>query len=183
LTIADLSAFVRALRMRLAPLKELAGCEAMLSHLAAAAGYRNWQHLVAVVEPTPAPAAPDSDLLRRAERAAHVFDAQGRMKHWPGQTLLQGLCLWVLWSRLPAGQNLSDPQINAVIEDWNLFGDHILLCRSLIGHRLVARSADKPGRSPHRTTPAARSAGADPACRGRSEALSPRLAFVAPERL
>jgi len=142
LTIADLSAFARALRLRLAPLKELPGHEAMLSHLTAAAGYRNWQDLVAVVEPTPAPAAPDPDALRRAERAAHVFDAQGRMKHWPGQTLLQGLCLWVLWSRLHADQNLSDPQINAVLKDWNLFGDPVLLRRSLIDHRLVARSAD-----------------------------------------
>lgn len=53
LTIADPSAFARALRLRLGPLKELPAHEAMLSHLAAAAGYRNWQRLVTVVQPTP----------------------------------------------------------------------------------------------------------------------------------
>jgi len=142
LAISDLSAFARALRLRLSPLKELPGHEAMLSHLAAAAGYRNWQHLVAVTEPTPAPAAPDPAALRRAERAAQVFDDQGRMKHWPAQTALQAMCLWVLWSRLPAAQNLSDPEVNAALKEWNLFGDHALLRRSLIDHRMVSRSAD-----------------------------------------
>ena len=64
------------------------------------------------------------------------------MKHWQSQTALQGRCLWVLRLSMLAGQNLSDPQINAVLKDGNLLGDHILLRRSLIGHRLVARSAD-----------------------------------------
>lgn len=142
LTIPDLSAFARALRLRLAPLKTLPGHEEMLSHLAAAAGYRNWQHLVAVSAPVPAPPPPDPGALRRAERARHVFDEAGRMKHWPGQTALQELCLWVLWSRLPAAQDLSDPEINDFLKGANLFGDHVLLRRSLIDHRLVARSAD-----------------------------------------
>jgi hypothetical protein len=142
LLIPDLAAFARVLRVRLAPLGNLPGHAAMLGLLAQAAGYRNWQHLVAMSTPTPVPAEPDPAAIRRLERARHVFDDQGRMKHWPGQTALQGLCLWVLWARLPADRPLSDPDINGLLKSWCLFGDHVLLRRSLIDHRLVSRSAD-----------------------------------------
>jgi len=140
LTIPDLSAFARALRARLAD-APLPGHQAMLSHLAAAAGYRNWQHLRAV-QPPEAAAAPDAAALRRLERARHVFDSAGKMRHWPGQTALQGLCLWVFWARMPAGQEMTEPEVNAVLRAGNLFGDHVLLRRSLIDHRLMTRSAD-----------------------------------------
>ena len=140
LTIPDLSAFASALRSRLSD-APLPGHQAMLTHLAAAAGYRNWQHLRAVQPPEPA-AAPDASALRRLERALHVFDSEGRMRHWPGQTALQGLCLWVLWARMPAAEPMTEPGVNAVLKAGNLFGDHVLLRRSLIDHRLMTRSVD-----------------------------------------
>jgi hypothetical protein len=142
LNIPDLAAFARALRISLAKETGLPSHQAMLGHLATAAGYRNWQHLVALASPAPAAPALDPAALRRAERARHVFDASGRMQHWPAQTALQALCLWVLWARLPADRSLSDPEINAALKDWCPFGDHVLVRRSLIDHRLVARSAD-----------------------------------------
>ncbi len=145
LTIPDLSDFARALRARLAdraPADRAPGHQEMLGHLAAAAGYRNWQHLRALQAPAPAAPAPDAAAIRRLERARHVFDAEGRMRHWPGQTALQALCLWPFWARLPAGAAMTEPQVNAVLKDGHSFGDHVLLRRSLIDHRLVERTAD-----------------------------------------
>jgi hypothetical protein len=143
LTIPDLSDFARALRARLEGEPALPGHQALLGHLAAAAGFRNWQHLRAALGPAPAPAPPpDPAALRRLERAAHVWDAAGRMKHWPGQTALQGLCLWVFWARMPAGVEMTEPEVNALLRAGHLFGDHVLLRRSLIDHRLVRRSPD-----------------------------------------
>jgi hypothetical protein len=142
LTIADLNSFARALRLRLAENPGLPGHQALLGHLAVAAGYRNWQHLRAVTHaPAPAP-GPDPAALKRLERALQVFDDQGRMRHWPSGTALQGLCLWPIWSRLPADRNLDEGAVNQTLKDGHLFGDHVLLRRSLIDHGLVSRSAD-----------------------------------------
>lgn len=142
LTIPDTAAFARALRTRLAASPTPPGHQEMLGHIAAAAGFRNWQHLVAV-QAGPAPAAPaDPAALRRAERAGHVFDTAGRMKHWPAQTALQALCLWVLWARLPAGQDIPERDLNDRLRAWTTFGDHVLVRRSLIDHRMVSRTQD-----------------------------------------
>jgi len=142
MTIPDLSAFARTLRGRLETDPALPGHQALLSHLAAAAGFRNWQHLRAVSQPAPPAPAPDTAALRRLERALHVFDDQGRMRHWPSGTALQGLCLWVFWARIPASMDIGEPQVNALLKAGHLFGDHVLLRRSLIDHRLVSRTVD-----------------------------------------
>jgi hypothetical protein len=142
LTIPDLAAFARTLRLGLARDTGLPGHQALLGHLAVAAGFRNWQHLVAVSGPGLAPQAPDPGAMKRLDRALQVFDDQGRMKHWPSGTALQGLCLWAFWARMPAGRNMGEPEVNAVLKDGHLFGDHVLLRRSLIDHRLVSRSQD-----------------------------------------
>jgi hypothetical protein len=142
LNIPDVAAFARALRLELARDTGLPGHQALLGHLAVAAGFRNWQHLVALSSPTPAPAAPDTGAMKRLDRASQVFDADGRMKHWPSGTALQGLCLWAFWARMPAGRTMAEPEVNALLKDGHLFGDHVLLRRSLIDHGLVSRSAD-----------------------------------------
>lgn len=159
LTLTDTAAFARALRDSLAAEPALPGHLAMLGHIARAAGFRNWQHLRAQGAPTPAapppnppaPAAPAEDPVDadRVARALRVFDPQGRMSRWPNRTTLQGLCLWALWARLPALREMTEPEVNTILKDWSTFGDHVLLRRSLIDHKLATRTPD--GRSYRRT--------------------------------
>ncbi|GGL63976.1 DUF2087 domain-containing protein [Wenxinia marina] len=139
LTIPDLSAFARTLGASLAEDSEPPGHQRLLGHLARAAGYRNWQHLRAAVTPAPAPEPVDR---RRVDRALRCFDAEGRMIRWPRQTQVQALCVWSAWARLPSGRDLTEREVNARLKDFAAFGDHVLLRRSLIDHRLAERATD-----------------------------------------
>lgn len=145
LTIPDLSAFARRLRAGLTGAADIPGHLTLLNLLARAGGYANFQHLkaaapLAAAPPVPAAAAaPDP---RRMARVLSLFDDRGRMVRWPSKTSVQALCLWVLWSRLPARTAMSEPELNARIDAWHLFGDRALVRRSLIDHRLCERTQD-----------------------------------------
>jgi hypothetical protein len=133
-TIADLSAFTKTLRRALLQQPAFPGHAAMLGLVAQAAGYTNFQHLKQA-------APPPAKMSQRLERALRVYDA-GIMTRWPKQTAVQGLCLWPFWARLPARVDLSEQQVNAILQQGHSFGDHVLLRRSLIDHRLVTRTND-----------------------------------------
>lgn len=142
LTIPDLSSFAKRLRAELIGAAAFPGLLSLLNMLARAGGFGKFQHLKAAsVGAPPAVAGAPSD-PRRNERALRLFDDRGRMKRWPSKTSLQGLCLWVLWSTLPARVGLSEKDLNARIVAWHLFGDRALLRRSLIDHRLFERTQD-----------------------------------------
>jgi hypothetical protein len=55
---------------------------------------------------------------------------------------VQGLCLWPFWAQLPAHQDLSEKEVNAVLKGGLSFDDHVLLRRSLIDHKLATRTID-----------------------------------------
>jgi hypothetical protein len=135
LYIADLSDFARNLRRDLTEAETAPGHLALMGLIARAAGYRNYQHLKAEAPPP----APNTG---RALERARVFDGAGQMQHWPAATGIQGLCLWVFWDRMPPRQALTEAAVNAILKDGHLFGDHVLLRRSLIDHRLVTREVD-----------------------------------------
>lgn len=137
LNIPDLSTFAKTLRSDLSGLPGLPGHLTLLGLLARAAGYKNFQALKSVA-PTPLP-APD---LKRLTKAHRAFDAQRRMQAWPAQTAVQHLCLWVFWARLPSRRDLTEPQVNRVLQDGSTFGDHVLLRRSLIDAGLISRAQD-----------------------------------------
>lgn len=142
LVIDDVSAFARRLRNALAAEPELPGHLALLNHIARAAGHANFQDLRAgPPAPPAAPSAPKAKSQTLA-RALQVFDAQGRMRHWPNRTSVQGLCLWAFWARMPPRKGLTEAEVNEMLKAGNLFGDHVLLRRSLIDHRLVTRAQD-----------------------------------------
>ncbi len=148
LSIPDTAAFARALRDALAAEPVMPGHLAFLGHIARAAGWQNWQHMRASQAAAPAvpatgsaTAEPPSD-PDRVSRALRVFDDQGRMTRWPNKTNLQGLCLWALWSHLPALREMTEPEVNTILKDWSTFGDHVLLRRSLIDHKLATRTPD-----------------------------------------
>ncbi len=148
LTIADLSAFARALREALAQREALPrertaplGHVEMLNLLSKSAGYKNYQHFrrdSEVVEQVAAPKA-DAELI---ERVARHFDERGVLMRWPAKNSLQPLCLWALWSRMEAGRVYSDAEMTALLNAWASFGDHALLRRSLVSLGYAVRSKD-----------------------------------------
>lgn len=111
----------------------------MLAVIAKAAGYRNHQHLRAQAEAIP---ALDRLASLRVRDALRCFDDAGHMTRWPQKTSVQRLCMAWCWSRLPARQDLSEKEVNEVLQTCERFGDHVLLRRSLIDHRLAKRSID-----------------------------------------
>lgn len=137
LVIEDISAFATALRANW-PANPPGQAQA-LAMIAKAAGYRNHQHLKAETPPDP---VPDAAAAKRIKDALRVFSNQGLMTRWPQKTSVQRLCLMWFWSRLPGRVNLNEKQVNAVLQDGEAFGDHVLLRRSLIDHGLVKRSND-----------------------------------------
>lgn len=142
LLIPDLSDFAKRLRAELAQDGPPPGHLRLLGHLARAARYANWQHLRAGAMASLPPSDPPKIDSAQVSRALRAFDAEGRMARWPGRTALQGLCLWVLWARLPSRRDLTEGEVNAVLKDGSTFGDHVLLRRSLIDHGLAVRSQD-----------------------------------------
>jgi len=146
LEVADLSAFARALRSQLAGVDHPPGHLEMLNLLARAAGYRNLQHLRAAasaqerLSAPPAATAPADAAL--VEKVARHFDASGIMLRWPARLGHQMLCLWVLWSRIPAGATFTEREISAMLGSWHAFGDHALLRRALYEAKLVQRSQE-----------------------------------------
>ncbi len=141
----DISTLARSLRDQMNGNGRVPSHLELLNMLARAAGYRNYQSFRAQnaasghVEPPPAPEPVDMALI---QRAAHCFDAQGRLARWPGKPGIQELCLWGLWSRLPARKALSEEELNRHLRAGHLFGDHALLRRELCDRQLVARTPD-----------------------------------------
>ena len=141
--VNDVSALARSLRAGLDKLGRVPSHVELLNLLARGAGYGNYQHFRAG---QPAPAAADSATpapdLPRVERAARHFDAEGRLIRWPARANLQELCLWVLWSRIPAETVFDEREISDLLSLWNGFDDHALLRRALFDLRLVDRTID-----------------------------------------
>ena len=138
LAINDLSAFTRTLRHALQQQETVPTHATLLGLVAKAAGYENYQHLKAQNTTPPTSQATQSQGLKRALR---VFE-NGVMTRWPKQTSVQAICMWVMWARLPAQTDLTETEVNTILMAHHSFGDHALLRRSLIDHRLVTRTND-----------------------------------------
>lgn len=142
LNIGDLSAFARSLNAQLAACGRTPGHLELLNMLARSGGYRNYQHLRAQNLPQATEPAPEPLNQTRLTRLARLFDAEGRLLRWPGKRGMEESCLWVVWSRLPARQTLSETQLNGLLQALHSFGDHALLRRGLCDCGLMARTPD-----------------------------------------
>ncbi|MBT8152460.1 DUF2087 domain-containing protein [Epibacterium ulvae] len=133
LTIDDLSQFTKTLRKQLdTPPSHVE----MLTHVARAAGYRNYQHLRA--RNTPVPQAN----RKQVDRAARYFDEAGQWARWPLKRGVRELCLWVVWAAIPARERFSERQVSAVIDEMTVFRDAAQIRRSLIEMQLMRRDRD-----------------------------------------
>lgn len=143
----DISALARSLKGELAGMDHQPGHLELLNMLARAIGCRNFQHFraqwaarEALAHPaTPTPSTTDFIKVRRAARH---FDPAGCLVRWPGKFTERQLCLWVLWSRLPAREVLDEKQVNAHLNAQHGFGDHALLRRELVDGGWLIRSRD-----------------------------------------
>lgn len=143
--VADITALARSLREQLGRLDHAPSHVEMLNMLARANGHANFQHLraAAAAQSRLTAAEPDEPVDHaRIEKVIRHFDAAGTMIRWPSKTNHQTLCLWVIWSRIPAEQRFSEHEINQFIIDAHSFGDHALLRRSMVDARMLARTPD-----------------------------------------
>ncbi|KAA0678001.1 DUF2087 domain-containing protein [Azospirillum brasilense] len=152
----DISALARSLRTQLAGRTEPPGHVEWLNMLAKAVGCRNFQHFrvqateqTQTMEQAAAPdrlgatvnVAPPADPVR-VLKVARCFDAAGALLRWPPKRSERDLCLWVLWSRIAAGQVMAEGEVNRLLRDAHHFGDHALLRRELCDFGLLDRTRD-----------------------------------------
>ena len=149
LNVPDLSGFARQLRRSLAEhlseRAELPGHQAMLNHIARAAGHRNLQALQVSSPRTraaPADTATPPALSAAGTKALGSFDRWGRMCRWPHKYSVQRLALWVMWMQFESRRVYSEREVNAVLRAWHTWGDHVTLRRELINDRLLTRKSD-----------------------------------------
>ncbi|MBF9233980.1 DUF2087 domain-containing protein [Microvirga alba] len=144
---SDISAVARSLRTQLAERNTTPGHVELLNMLARAIGHRNFQQLRAQItasERLNNPRSTDTEPVdfRKIERLARCYDAQGCLQRWPAKRSERLVALWVLWSRLPAKEELSEAQVNARLQAMHGFGDHALLRRELCDLGMMERTRD-----------------------------------------
>lgn len=142
----DISALARALKGELARLDHQPGHVELLNMLARGIGCRNFQHFRAQAQARDALAQtaappPAADFVK-VRRTARHFDGDGLLVRWPGKFSEQQLCLWVMWSRLPARQGMTEKQVNAALTAAHRFGDYALIRRELVDGGWLERRRD-----------------------------------------
>ena len=148
LRVDDLSPFAKTLRQGLAQHQGVPSHVELLNLIAKAAGFGNYQHLRALsLKETPPdavpvpPETPEPNIDRaRVDRAGNHFDATGQLISWPSKPNLQTLCLWVLWSRIPADTRYDERGFSALLDTWHSFGDAALLRREMWSQGMIHRT-------------------------------------------
>lgn len=145
----DISALARSLGTQLAGRENRPGHVELLNMLARSGGYRNFQHFRAqwtaresLDSPPPPPAAAEPVDFVRLRRLLRLFDEQGRLIRRPGKYGQQTTCLWAIWSRLTAGEVLSEIEINERLRQFHLFEDPAWLRRRMCDDGLMCRTRD-----------------------------------------
>ncbi|WP_084536643.1 DUF2087 domain-containing protein [Azospirillum halopraeferens] len=144
---ADMSALARSLRTQLAGRSDPPGHVELLNMLSRAAGCRNFQHYRkeaaarAALDREPPPPPSPADPVR-VLKVARCFDAAGVLARWPGKLGDRLPCLWVMWSRIPAGRVMDEAGVNRILNANHGFGDHALLRRELVDRGLLIRTRD-----------------------------------------
>lgn len=144
LNVADITPFARALLKQLNQAEVAPSHLTLLNMLSRASGFRNYQHMRASqvargrVEASPEAGAD----FKRVEKCLQQFDEQGRLIRWPAKRFVQEVCLWVMWSHIPAGEVMPERDVNGHLNKAHMFDDAALIRRSLIGLKLLTRNLD-----------------------------------------
>ena len=165
--VNDISALAKSLRASFDGVDKTPGQVQILNWLAKAAGFQNYQSLLAqsACEAVAASAPnaigapvdghgsrfakskalanePDVALSAHAEKALTQFDSDGRLTRWPHKFAVQRVAMWGLWIRFDAKRRYAEKEVNSVLNAWHLFGDHATLRRELVNMDLLARKPD-----------------------------------------
>lgn len=70
------------------------------------------------------------------------FDKEERLISLPAKHKKKLIALWYLAEKIEAGRQYSEPEINALLDEWTTFNDHATLRRELYNKRLLNRTAD-----------------------------------------
>ncbi|WP_208982167.1 MULTISPECIES: DUF2087 domain-containing protein [unclassified Pseudovibrio] len=141
----DISTFARSVARQMKSRGDAPSHVELMNMLAKAAGFQNFQHLRAShsagrrLDTEPVVETVDHRLV---ERGLNQFDKAGRLVSWPSRRQVQVLCLWQLWSLIPAGASLREKEINTVLNDAHCFADPALLRRELFSLGLLHRNRD-----------------------------------------
>lgn len=145
LFVEDVSTFSRALTKQLGQNTQALTHVRMLNMLAKASGFRNFQHMKSA-QSSQARLAKDaaSEAVDYAlvERCLNQFDGAGRLIRWPARNKVQQVCIWVLWSKLPAGQTLTEREVSDILNDQHGIGDPATLRRVMVGYEMLQRNKD-----------------------------------------
>ncbi|WP_321401892.1 DUF2087 domain-containing protein [Maridesulfovibrio sp.] len=141
LIINDISALSRNLRKQLEDAQSPPGHVEMLNLLARAGGYKNFQHLKAEQEKAHKLPSVTID-KKRVKKATRYFDLNGVLNRWPKKHNQRILCLWVLWSRLPARKAMTELELDERLVLAHTFCDHAMLRRWLVDEGLILRTTD-----------------------------------------
>lgn len=142
----DISVLAKTIRRSMDAMDRSPSHVEMLNLLAKAGGFRNFQHFRAshdtpAKQPSPQRDTPQVN-TKHVSQAARHYTMDERLIRWPKKFCLRMLCLWVLWSRIPARTRFSEPEINERIRDHHLFDDHALLRRELVDRGFILRTDD-----------------------------------------
>jgi hypothetical protein len=93
---------------------------------------------------TPANAQKLADDARADQPAAlrRFLDPQGRLTQFPAKREDRMLVLRYLAAKFEAGREYTEPEVNAIINQWHSYGDHASLRRELFDIRLLDRTTD-----------------------------------------
>lgn len=80
--------------------------------------------------------------LKLLNRLSRYFDAEGRLIRWPSKHSHRVAAIWALWARLPSNRTLSEPEVDELLQNGHLFGDHALLRRCLCDWGMLDRTRD-----------------------------------------
>ncbi len=144
----DISALARSLKNQLATSESRPSHLEVLNMLVRANGYRNFQHYRARItareqldERTEATNPEPVDFVR-VKRLLRIIDREGKLVRWPSKRSHQELCLWLIWSKIPARRVFTEKEINLLLLDSHHFGDHALLRRWLCDYGMMNRTRD-----------------------------------------
>ena len=140
--VSDIAQLAHTLRHQLDGFERTPSHVEMLNLLSKAGGYRNFQHFRAQRESQAFVPSPTQIDVKLNKKLLRHFDQEGRLVRWPGKFTLRMLCLWVMWSHLPARATFTESEINALLEKHHLFQDPALLRRELADRGFVLRTAD-----------------------------------------
>ncbi len=78
----------------------------------------------------------------RLEACRHLLSEQGKVKRWPKKDHEKRFVLEYLQGKLEKDVKYRESEINAILKEWHLFGDHALLRREMYDRYLLNRTAD-----------------------------------------